>query len=252
MAPKKNNAEIKILFKKFEQTRDFQIREELIKKHLYIAEILSKKYANKGIDYEDIYQVACLGLIYAIDRYDLSKGYEFSSFATPTIIGEIKKYFRDKGWSIRVPRRIQEISKSVNNAKSMLSQELQKTPTVKDIANYLNLSEETILEALEASNVYTVGSLDSTIENENDDKKINLRTLVGEEDKFYDMVENKDFIMRTMAKLSDIERKIIEDRYFNKKTQIVIAEEVGLSQMTVSRLEKKILSKFKQEYKRIN
>ncbi len=107
----------KTLFKKFKETKDRKIREELIERHLYIAEILSKKYANRGIDYDDIYQVASIGLIYAIDRYDIDKGFEFSSFATPTIIGEIKKYFRDKGWTIRVPRRIQELSKKINNAK---------------------------------------------------------------------------------------------------------------------------------------
>ena len=95
----------KTLFKKFKETKDRKIREELIERHLYIAEILSKKYANRGIDYDDIYQVASIGLIYAIDRYDIDKGFEFSSFATPTIIGEIKKYFRDKGWTIRVPTK---------------------------------------------------------------------------------------------------------------------------------------------------
>ena len=143
----------KTLFKKFKETKDRKIREELIERHLYIAEILSKKYANRGIDYDDIYQVASIGLIYAIDRYDIDKGFEFSSFATPTIIGEIKKYFRDKGWTIRVPRRIQELSKKINNAKMILSQEFQRTPTVKDIAEYLNSTEEEILEAMEGSKV---------------------------------------------------------------------------------------------------
>lgn len=249
---KQKQMDVKELFRQFAQSKDLEIREILIKKHLYIAEILSKKYTNKGIEYDDIYQVACLGLIYAVDRFDISKGYEFSSFATPTIIGEIKKYFRDKGWSIRVPRRIQEMSKNINNAKNFLSQDLQRIPTVLEIAEYLNLSEESVLEAMEASNVYTVSSLDSTIENENDDKNINLKVLIGEDDKYYEMIENNDFVERAMKKLSDIERKIIEDRYFKKKTQISIAEEVGLSQMTVSRLEKKILSKFKQEYQKIN
>jgi RNA polymerase sigma-B factor len=101
----------KTLFKLYKETNDKSIREELIHRHLYIAEILSKKYANRGIEYDDIYQVACIGLIYAIDRFDMNKGYEFSSFATPTIIGEIKKYFRDKGWTIRVPRRIHYLKK---------------------------------------------------------------------------------------------------------------------------------------------
>ena len=128
--------EIKSLFKEYAESRDQGIREVLIEKHLYIAEILSKKYSNRGIDYDDIYQIACIGLIYAVDRFKVEKGFEFSSFATPTIIGEIKKHFRDKGWTIRVPRRIQEQSKKVNNAKVHLSQTLQKSPTVKEIAEY--------------------------------------------------------------------------------------------------------------------
>ncbi|MDD2447690.1 MAG: sigma-70 family RNA polymerase sigma factor, partial [Tissierellia bacterium] len=152
----KNNKEnldkedIKKLFRIYKEKREKEVRDILIEEHLYIAEILSKKYANRGIDYDDIYQVACIGLIYAIDRYDIDKGFEFSSFATPTIIGEIKKYFRDKGWTIRVPRRIQELSKKINNAKILLSQELQRSPTIEDIANYLNSTEEEVLEALEA------------------------------------------------------------------------------------------------------
>lgn len=128
-----NNTD-KELFLMYSEKRDIAIRNELIQRNLYIAEILSKKYINKGIEYEDIYQVASLGLIYAIERYDITKGFEFSSFATPTIIGEIKKYFRDKGWSIRVPRRIQELSKRVNTVKNELQQETHKTPRISDIA----------------------------------------------------------------------------------------------------------------------
>lgn len=137
------------LFKNFSKNKDKETRDTLIERHLYIAEILSKKYSNRGIEYDDLYQVASIGLIYAIDRYDINKGYQFSSFATPTIIGEIKKHFRDKGWTIRVPRRIQELSKKINNAKVLLSQELQRSPTVEDIANYLECTEEEVLETME-------------------------------------------------------------------------------------------------------
>ncbi|MFB0972744.1 MAG: sigma-70 family RNA polymerase sigma factor, partial [Neofamilia sp.] len=105
------------LFQEYKKTRDRKIRDKLIEDNLYIAEILAKKYTNKGIDYDDIFQVASIGLIYAVDRFDVDRGYQFSSFATPTIIGEIKRHFRDKGWTIRVPRRIQELSQRINNAK---------------------------------------------------------------------------------------------------------------------------------------
>lgn len=239
--------EIKALFRKYKEDNDKATRDQLIEKHLYIAEILSKKYSNRGIDYDDIYQVACIGLIYAIDRYDIDKGYEFSSFATPTIIGEIKKYFRDKGWTIRVPRRIQELSKKINNSKVHLSQTLQRSPTVEDIAEYLDCTEEEILEAMEASKVYTPQSLDITFDSNNDDKDINLAELIGEEDHYFSKVENNDFLIKTMDILNKIEKQILIERYFNKKTQVSIAETLDISQMTVSRIEKRILEKLRKE-----
>jgi len=238
---------IKALFKQYKENKDQKLRDELIERHLYIAEILAKKYSNRGIDYDDIYQVACIGLIYAIDRYDIDKGYEFSSFATPTIIGEIKKYFRDKGWTIRVPRRIQELSKKINNSKIYLSQTLQRSPTVEDIAEYLNCTEEEVLEAMEASKVYTPQSLDVTFDSDNDDKDINLAELIGEEDEYFTKVENNDFLNKTLKILNEIERRILIDRYFNKKTQVSIAEDLDISQMTVSRIEKRVIEKLRKE-----
>lgn len=235
------------LFKKFAESKDPEIREVLIERHLYIAEILSKKYANRGIDYDDIYQVACVGLIYSVDRFDVSKGFKFSSFATPTIIGEIKKHFRDKGWTIRVPRRIQELSKKINNAKVTLSQELQRTPTVADIAVYLKSTEEEVLEAMEGSQVYSPQSLDLSYSSGSDDRDVNLADLIGEEDSYFDKIENNDFLMRAMDKLNDMEKKILVDRYFTRRTQVDIAEELDISQMTVSRVEKRVIDKLKKE-----
>ena len=240
----------KVLFKQLKETNDPRIREYLIEEHLYIAEILSKKYANRGIEYDDIYQVASIGLIYAVDRYDVDKGFEFSSFATPTIIGEIKKYFRDKGWTIRVPRRIQELSKRINNAKVTLSQDLQRSPTIEDIAEYLNCTEEEVLEAMEASKVYTPQSLDLTYDSNNDDKEVNLGDLIGEEDMYFSKIENNDFLLKGMEKLNDVEKKVLIDRYFNKKTQVSIAEELGISQMTVSRVEKRVIEKFRKDLRK--
>ncbi len=240
----------KELFKEYALTKSIEIRNELINRHLYIAEILSKKFLNKGIDYEDIYQVASLGLIYAIERFDITRGFEFSSFATPTIIGEIKKYFRDKGWSIRVPRRIQELSKKINVSKNTLQQTLQRTPTIKDIAEYLNCSEEEIIEAMEASQVYTPKSLDLTYDNDGDDKDIQLLDLIGELDKSFDTIENKDFFNKVIEKLNEVEKKVLKDRFFNNKTQMKVSEELNVSQMTVSRMEKRIIEKFKKEMNR--
>ena len=238
---------IRNLFLYYDENRDKETRDILIEKHLYIAEILSKRYANRGIEYDDIYQVASIGLIFAIDRYDVSKGFEFSSFATPTIIGEIKKYFRDKGWTIRVPRRIQELSKKINDSKVHLSQELQRSPTIADIAEYLSTTEEEVLEAMEASKVYTPQSLDITYDSNNDDKDINLADIIGEEDRYFNRIDNNDFIMKIMKNLSKVEKEILIDRYINKKTQVVIAKNLDISQMTVSRIEKKILEKLRKE-----
>lgn len=247
-----DNGELKKLFEEFDKTKDPLIRDTLIENHLYIADILAKKYINKGIEYDDLYQVASIGLILAIDRYDISKGYEFSSYATPTIIGEIKKYFRDKGWVIRVPRRIQELSKKVNDARNYLSQNLQKSPTIHEIATYLEITEEEVLEAIEASRVYSPQSLDATFDVNNDDREVNLADLIGAEDSAYERVEFSDFVQKTMGKLNKIEKQILVDRYFEKKTQISIAESLNISQMTVSRIEKKIIEKFRKEMQENN
>lgn len=241
----------KELFVQYQQDKKIEIRNELIARNLYIVEILSKKFLNKGIEYEDIYQVASLGLIYAIERFDPDKGFEFSSFATPTIIGEIKKYFRDKGWSIRVPRRIQELSKKVNVATVNLQQELHRVPKIEDIAKHLGVTDEDVLEAIDASYVYKPKSLDLSYENEGDDKDIQLLDLIGNEDKSFINIENEDFLKRSLSKLNEVELKIIKDRFFNNKTQMTIATELGVSQMTVSRIEKKVLSKLKKEYEKM-
>lgn len=244
--------ESKKLFKIYSETRDPLVREDIIHRHIYIAEILSKKYSNRGIDYDDIYQVACLGLVYAVDRFDISKGYEFSSFATPTIIGEIKKHFRDKGWTIRVPRRIQELSQKINLARNTLNQKLQRIPRVEEIADYLDVTTEEVLEAMEASKVYTPQSLDTPYESDGEDKETTLGDLVGSEDKSFLEIENNDFLEIIINKLNDVEKKIIEYRYFQRKTQVDIAAELGISQMTVSRVEKKIMERFRLELQKTN
>ncbi len=241
----------KELFKIYSEDRSLEIRNELVNRNLYISEILAKKYINRGIDYEDIFQVAALGLIYAIERFDINRGFEFSSFATPTIIGEIKKYFRDKGWAVRVPRRIQELSKKINVAKVKLQQDLQRVPKIEDIASYLSCTDEQIIEAMEASQVYTPKSLDIIYDSSGDDKDIQLLDIIGENDKQFDFVDNKEFIDKCMAKLNPTEEKIIRDRFFESKTQITVAGEIGVSQMTISRMEKKIIKKFQKEYKKL-
>ncbi|MFM1538812.1 SigB/SigF/SigG family RNA polymerase sigma factor [Helcococcus bovis] len=223
------------------------IRDDLISKNLYIAEILAKKYSNRGIEFDDLYQIASLGLILALDRFNADRGFEFSSFATPTITGEIKRYFRDKGWVIRVPRRIQELSKRINNAKNDLAQRLQKTPTIDEIANLLNVSSEEVIEAMDASQVYSPQSIDKNLDSSSEDREVSFADLLGEEDKNYQIVEDMAFIKDAMENFDDLERKIVVYRYFDKMTQGEIADKLGVSQMTVSRLEKKVIEKFRKE-----
>src|SRR5690554_1148674 len=213
----KNNAsekaELKKMFRQYKDNPSRELRDVLIERHLYIAEILAKKYANRGIDYDDIYQVASIGLIYAIDRYDIDKGFEFSSFATPTIIGEIKKYFRDKEWMIRVPRRIQKLAGKINNAKEELTQRLGRNPSIPELAEHLMVREEELLEAMEAGGVYSPQSLDEPC-NDDANKGVSLGDLIGSEDMSIEWVENRDFIKRTIDKLEPNELKVLKDRYF--------------------------------------
>lgn len=235
------------LFLKYNKTRDIEIRNEIFEKYKYMPEIISKKYNNRGIEYDDIYQIACMGLIYAIERYDISRGFEFTSFATPTILGEIKRYFRDKGWFIKIPRKIQEISKKVNDTNILLSNKLQRTPSVKDIADFMSCTEEEVLEAFEAGKMFNSQSLDTKFDSNNEESEISLIDLIGEEDKHFLIVENKDFINKSIDKLNELEKQIIINRYFNSKTQSEIAKELNISQMTVSRIEKKSLEKLRIE-----
>ncbi|NLJ58225.1 MAG: sigma-70 family RNA polymerase sigma factor, partial [Tissierellia bacterium] len=211
------------LFLLYKETKDLEVRNEIFDKYKYMAEIISRKYTNKGIEYEDIYQIACMGLIYAIERFDISKGFEFTSFATPTILGEIKKYFRDKGWAVKVPRKIQEISKKVNEYSNILASQLHRAPTIKEIAEYANSTEEEVLEAFEAGKMFNSQSLDEKFDNGGDDSDVSLMDVIGTEDKYYRQIENEDFINKSMEKLNDLERNIIIKRFYESKTQSEIA-----------------------------
>lgn len=244
---RKKQEEIKEKFIEYQKTKDKALRDELIEEHMYLAEILAKKYTGRGIDYEDIFQVASVGLILAVDRFDPSKGYVFSSYATPTIIGEIKRHFRDKGWTIKVPRRIQELSKKISVAKNVLAGELGRIPTAEDIADYLDVSYDQVIEAMEASKVYQPGSIDSTIDSSDDGNDLQISDIIGDDDPTYERVENLDYLVRELKKLPKIERTILIERYINRKTQIAIAEELGISQMTVSRIEKKVIRSLRSD-----
>lgn len=245
---KKKKDEIQELFEEYSKTKDKKLRDELIEKNLYIAEILSKKFIGKGIDYDDIFQIASLGLILAVERYEPERGFKFSSFATPTILGEIKRYFRDKGWTIKVPRRVQENTKKVKDAYHHLSMVMGEVPTVKQIAEFLGIDTDEVLIAMDAGKVYSPQSIDYEIGT--DEKKTALSDLIGDDDQNYKEFEDREQLESLMKNLSKTEKEIILKRFLGQKTQLEIAKELGLSQMSVSRIEKKAIKEIKKHAKR--
>jgi len=231
-----------ILFEKYRLEPDAVNRNIIVQKYLYLAEIISKKFVNRGIDYEDLYQVASIALIKAVERFSPDKGVKFVSFATPTIIGELKRYFRDKASVIRIPRRIYELYQKVNHTREALSQKLERAPKVEEIAAELNMSEEDILEIIESWNAYNMQSFDQTVYSDDD---LELHETIGEEDSTFERIENRDFLEKSLERFNEVEKKFIIERYFRNRTQKQIAEALGVSQMYISRMEKKVVDRFK-------
>ncbi len=239
----KNPDDNDTLFARYIVDRDVAIRNEIVSRHLYLAEIISRKFLNRGVDYDDIYQVASVALINAVERFNPEKGFKFVSFATPTIIGEIKRYFRDKNAAIRIPRRIYEAYQKVNIAKERLSQKLNRNPKADEIAEFLEIRTEAVLEIIESWNAYNMQSFDQNVYNDDD---LELYETIGDEDATFERIENRDFLEKSLDKFNEVEREFIHLRYFNRKTQKEIAERIGVSQMYISRLERKVLERFRK------
>jgi len=237
------------LFDEYTKTRSVETRNEIVEHYLYMVDILIRKYLNKGVEYDDLYQVAAMALVSAVDRFDSKRGYEFTSFATPTILGEIKKYFRDKEWSLKVPRRLKEISTKIPQAKEELHVNLNRMPKIAELAAYIHCSEEELLEAMESSKAYGAYSLNQTVfENEREDEKETyFEKYTAVEDKGYNELEYKEIIKNVIVNLNDKEKRIFQRRFIENKTQTEIAREIKVSQMTVSRTEKNIKTKFLKE-----
>lgn len=241
----------KELFEKYKRTKDIELRNLIVEKYLYVVDILVRKYLNKGVEYEDLYQVGSMALVFAVERFDPDKGFEFTSFATPTITGEIKRYFRDKSWAVKVPRRLKEIASLIPAAKETLRGTLQRNPKVSDIAEYLGYTEEEILEAMEGGQAYGAYSLQQTFEeNGESGEESMLDRLTGKEDTSFGSLEDADFIKTTLRHFSEEEKQIFKMRFVSDKTQQEIASKLGVSQMTISRAEKRIKDKFRQDYYR--
>lgn len=210
------------------------LRDELVTMHLPLVNHLARRFRDRGESHDDLVQVGTIGLIKAVDRFDTSRGVEFSTYATPTVIGEIKRHFRDKGWSVRVPRRLQELRISISRATADLSQEHGRSPTVREIAARIGTSEDEVLEGLEAAQSYSTLSLDGA--GSGDEDSVALVDTLGSDDSALEHVEYRATLRPLLATLPDRERQIVMLRFFHNKTQSEIAEEVGVSQMHVSRL----------------
>lgn len=221
------------LFTLLRQTGDENYRERLAELHLPLVQFLAKRFSDRGEPLEDLVQVGSVGLLKAIDRFDLGREVEFSTYATPTIVGEIKRHFRDKGWSVRVPRRLQELSLRLGKATARLHQELGRSPTVAELAEELGVSEDEALEAYEASLAYSTGSLDAKVGRDED--AATLGEMLGDEDPRLEQLEHFASIAPAIKQLDHREQQIIYLRFFKGLTQSQIAEEIGISQMHVSR-----------------
>ena len=236
---------IKQLFQVLRETGDQQVRDELISLNIHLVEYLARKFSNRGEPLEDLLQVGFIGLIKAIDRYDLDRGVEFSTYATPTIVGELKRYFRDKGWAIRVPRRLQMRDVELNQAIDHLTQALHRSPTFQEVARYLDISLEDVVEILESSYATNYLSLDNIYMNDQEDRGFCLLDYLGDEDDDFSLAEDRDTLAKLISHLTNREQKVIYMRFFRGMTQIEIARELDISQMHVSRLLRKILEKLR-------
>ena len=222
-----------------------RLRDELVVVHLNLVRFLAVRFANRGEPLDDLVQVGTVGLLKAIDRFDTERGVEFTTYATPTIVGEIKRYFRDKGWAVKVPRRLQELNLAVNRASDKLAIELGRSPTVAELARHLSAGEDEILEAQELGQAYNLLSLDSEVSGESDKKSQTLADTVGVADEGLKLLEDRANLERAFNVLTGRERVIIYLRSYESVSQTEIAKRLNVSQMHVSRLQAKALEKLR-------
>lgn len=234
------------LFRRFKEEGDMDAREKLVMSHLNLVRFIANKFKNRGEPIDDLIQVGYLGLLKAIDRFDPSRGLEFTTFATPTIMGEIKRHFRDKGWSVRVPRRLQELSAKVNQATDTLTSQLQRSPTIAEIADSLDATVDEVLEAMESSSAYSSVSLEAPSGADDDDTP-SVIDRYATEDSDLAFTDDRIIIEEALASFSPRERDVIEMRFLKGMTQIEIAEKLGISQVQVSRLLRRTLKKIQDK-----
>jgi len=221
-------------FREYRRSGSRELRNALIEQHEGFADYLARRLSHRGEPLDDLRQVALVGLLKAVERFDPDRGFSFTTFAAPTIVGELKRHFRDRTWSVRVPRRLQELSLRIEQCRTELGQELGRAPTPAEIAGCADVSEEEVLEGMEAASLYRIGSLDAPVRGGDDASPEGDR--VGEVDDELLRAENRLLVRELIGRLPVRERRIVYLRYFEGLTQTEIADRVGISQMHVSRL----------------
>jgi RNA polymerase sigma-B factor len=236
----------KILLRKYHEEGDLAAREQLIEQYMSLVRSLARRYSYRGEQFEDLVQIGAIGLIKAIDRFDLERGVELTTYATPNIIGEIKRHFRDKGWSVRVPRGLQELNVQLSRLMDQLTVQLSRSPTIPELAKASGSTEEEVLEALESGRAYSSLSL-STGGGTEDGEELDPLESLGEVEHQYEVSEDRAVLAPGFKVLDPRERQILHLRFFEGLTQSQIAQQVGISQMHVSRLIRRALEKIRAE-----
>jgi RNA polymerase sigma-B factor len=243
--PIPTKAEIRALFARYHNERRSEIRDELMLAHENLAIYLARKFADRGEPLEDVIQVAQIGLLKAIDRYDATRGIEFTTYATPTIVGEIKRHFRDKLWAVRVPRRLREVNYMLMRAVEELSQTLGRSPAIPEIAQATGIPFEDVLEAMEVGRAYSPASLDAELPDGDDDHATALSDSVGAEDPALESLEDRATLDAALARLPERAREVVRLRFYQDLSQAEIARRLGISQMHVSRVLRDALARLR-------
>lgn len=238
--------DVKGLIKSFQNNGDGEVQEKLVLHFSKLVDAIARKYSKGNHFHEDIFQVGIIGLLGAIRRYDDSFGKEFEVFAVPTIIGEIKRYLRDKTWSVHVPRRIKEIGPKIKKVSEELTIELQRSPKINEIANTLGISEEEVLEAMEMGQGYKSLSVDCPIESESDGSSVTILEKIGCEEPGYERIDQRLVVEKVLPLLSEKERLVIQYTYLKNMNQKEAGEKIGISQMHVSRLQRRAIKKLRE------
>jgi RNA polymerase sigma-B factor len=237
----------KILLRRYHEEGDLHAREQLIEQYMSLVRSLARRYSYRGEQLEDLVQIGAIGLFKAIDRFDLERGVELTTYATPNNIGEIKRHFRDKGWSVRVPRGLQELNVQLSRLMEQLTVQLSRSPTIPELAKASGATEEEVLEALESGRAYSSLSLSTGGGGGDGDEDLDPLESIGSEEHQYEVSEDRAVLAPGFKALDERERKILQLRFFDGLTQSQIAQQVGISQMHVSRLIRRSLEKIRDE-----